>query len=142
MKTPIRVTDEDICLLGIWVAEGRCGVVGSVRTVGGEVVTDAVRRAGAAWRAIADALADAETIGAGAWVLLVNDAAMFQALRSKRAPTPTESKTVWMGKEPWSVQYGGDADHWEVLRRLGAHGRWTVLQSNKLEKAREAWQQG
>lgn len=142
MKTLIRVTDENTLLLGIWVADGRCGIVGSVRTVGGEVVTDAVRRAGATWRAIADALADAQAIGAGRWVLLVNDATLRATLAGKRAPTPTQTKTVKVGQEQWTVQYGGDADHWEVLRRLGAHGRWTVLQSTKLEKAREVWQQG
>ena len=142
MKTPIRVTDEDVCLLGIWAENGRCGVVGSVRTMDGEVVTDAVRRAGATWPALAAALADAAAIGAAAWVLLVNDAALYQALRGKKAPMPTESKTVRVGNESLRAQWGGDADHWEVLRRLGAHGRWTVVQSNKLEKAREVCQQG
>ena len=141
-KATIKLSDEDLLLLGIWHADGRAAVVGAVRTVDGEVVPDALRRVGATWQAIADALTDASAIGAGAWALLCNDAALVTTLASKRAPVPTETATMRKGRELVTAQYGGDAAHWEVLRRLAAQGRWTVMQSAKLEKARELWQQG
>lgn len=155
------ITDNDTLLLGCWIEDGRAAIVGALRTTGsqettpidddiadvcrmaGAIVQDVIERCGAPWPALAAALGDAETIGCRGWVILCNDKAMVQALRTKKAPAPTESKRQWIGKDTYlEGKYGGDADHWEALRRLGMHGRWTVVQSDKLQKARELWLQG
>lgn len=138
------ILDNNLLLVGAWIEGGRGAIVGSVRGVDGVVTADAISRQGVAWQALADALADAAAIGADGWVILCNDSTTVGALKSKRAPTPTEECSVWMGKgvAPLRGCWGGDAAHWAVLRLLAQHGKWTVLQSDNLQKARELWQQG
>lgn len=138
------ILDNDIVLLGVWLDVQRCAVVGALRNVDGELVSDCIERVGQPWRALADALADAAAIGCrNGWIILCNDAAMVATLQGKRAPTPTDEKRHWIAKgEYLTGKWGGDADQWEVLQRLGEYGKWAVIQSDKLQKARELCQQG
>ena len=155
------ITDNDTLLLGCWIEDGRAAIVGALRTTGpqimtpitddyaevsqleGAIVPDVIERCGPPWSALVAALTDAATIECRGWVILCNDRAMVQALRTKKAPAPTESKRQWIGKDTYlEGKYGGDAAHWEALWRLGMHGRWTVVQSDKLQKVRELWLQG
>lgn len=155
------ISDNDTLLLGCWIEGDRAAIVGSLRTIGtqgrdpisddyadvwqleGTIVPDVIERCGTPWPALADALADAKIIGCRSWVILCNDQAMVRALRRKQPPAPALGRRHWIGKgESLDGKYGGDAAHWEVLRRLGMHGRWTIVQSDKLQKARLLWSQG
>lgn len=141
----IPIDAPNTLLLGVWVAEGRCAIVGSVRGEYGDMTPDVLACAGEPWTALAQALAEAEVIDVRNVVILSNDKALTSSLqRPFTPPAPDRIEAVWYGRgDRVDVGVGGNAKHWQVLQKLGGRwgGRFRVMQVSELPKARELWQQ-
>jgi hypothetical protein len=149
----------DTVVIGLYSLDGRACVTGALRTEAGDLRPDVLAaQGGAAWPALAGALADVLAIGAQHLLVLTNDAAIVDALTPPiRAPAPTATRREYFAPikaKPefgfegapgyWiDVGYGGDADHWETLRLLAMRwpGRWRCQLVSDLPKARELWEQ-
>ena len=145
-------------VIGLYSLDGRAGVTGALRTEAGDLRPDVLAsKGGAAWAALAGALADVLTTGAQHLLVLTNDRAIAEALTPPiRAPAPTAKRREYFAPIKandfgfsgtpgyWiDVGYGGDADHWETLRLLAMRwpGRWRCQLVDDLPKARELWEQ-
>ena len=136
----------DTVVLGLYSLDGRACVTGALRTEDGDLRPDVLAiQGGAAWPALAGALADVLAIGAQHLLVLTNDRAIADALTPPiRAPAPTATRREYFARDDWiDVGYGGDEHHWQVLRALGMKwaGRWRVQWVEDLPKARELWAQ-
>ena len=136
-------------LLGIWAAENRAAITGSLTDWRGDTLSDVLACTGEPWTTLVRALECAQVVGAGDVLILSNDAALVRALSpplAVPAPTRTErvfySRTEWAAAEWADVGTGGDAQHWQALRLLGGQwgGRFKAMQVDDLPKARELWQ--
>ena len=133
-------------VIGLYSLDGRAGVTGALRTEAGDLRPDVLAsKGGAAWAALAGALADVLTTGAQHLLVLTNDRTIADALTPPiRAPAPTAKRREYFARDDWiDVGYGGDADHWETLRLLAMRwpGRWRCQLVDDLPKARELWEQ-
>jgi hypothetical protein len=140
------LTTPDTVVVGLYSQGGRVSLTGALRTEIGALRPDVLAvQGGGTWAALAQALADVQTVGTAHLLLLTNDADLVAALTPPiRAPAPTATHREWFGRDDWiDVGYGGDADHWQVLRLLGVRwaGRWRVQLVEDLPKARELWEQ-
>lgn len=136
----------DTVVVGLYSQDGRVSLTGALRTEAGDLRPDVLAmQGGGTWAALAQALADVQTVGTAHLLLLTNDADLVAALTPPiRAPAPTATHREWFGRDDWiDVGYGGDADHWQVLRLLGVRwaGRWRCQLVDDLPKARELWEQ-
>jgi hypothetical protein len=133
-------------ILGAYLAGQRAAVVGSLRDESGALRTGVLERSGDAWRAIAQALGDAEVIGAAHIVILTNEPLIVAAL-SKPFPAPVggEHRRVWTGVRG-DGQYIdidlGDCPHWQVLHLLGWGwaGAFAVQLVGELPAAKALWE--
>ena len=148
------ITTPDTLILGTWVGNGRAAVVGAVRRLDNSVEHCVVEAYGTAWAVLDEAL----VMGVRHVLIATNDVDLLAALRRKPTvyrhgmrimagltpPEPTEQRRVFLNRDMGSitVRFGGDADHWHVLQRLGMDfgGNWAIIQSDNLPKARELWQ--
>ena len=141
----IPIDAPNTLLLGVWVTEGRCAIVGSVRGEYGDMTPDVLACTGEPLAALAQALAEAEIIDVRNVVILSNDKALVSSLqRPFTPPAPDRIETVWYGRDDRvDVGVGGNAQHWQVLQKLGGRwgGRFRAMQVSELPKARELWQQ-
>jgi hypothetical protein len=133
-------------LLGVWLAEGRAAITGSLTDMAGDTVPDVLAHTGDGWTTLVQALSDAAVMGAGSVLILTNSTTLVRALSPPFAP-PAHDRTerVWWSKGDYTdVGVGGNAQHWRVLCELGGRwgGRFKVAQVDDLPKARELWQQG
>ena len=140
------LTTPDTVVVGLYSQGGRVSLTGALRTEAGDLRPDVLAvQGGGTWAALAQALADVQTVGTAHLLLLTNDADLVAALTPPiRAPAPTATHREWFGRDDWiDVGYGGDADHWQVLRLLGVRwaGRWRCQLVDDLPKARELWEQ-
>ena len=140
------LSTPDTVVIGLYSLDGRAGVTGALRTEDGDLRTDVLAsKGGAAWPALAGALADVQTVGTAHLLVLTNDRAIADALTPPiRAPAPTATRREYFARDDWiDVGYGGDADHWETLRLLAMRwpGRWRCQLVGDLPKARELWEQ-
>jgi len=151
------IDTPDTVVIGLYSLGGRACVTGALRTGAGDLRPDVLAvQAGAAWPALAGALADVLAIGARHLLVLTNDPGIADALTSPiRAPAPTATRREYfapIGANDFGfsgtpgycvdVGYGGDADHWETLRLLAMRwpGRWRCQLVEDLPKARELWE--
>lgn len=128
-------------IFGAYLDSNRAAVVGSLRTDGGALLPGVVERTGDAWQAIAQALGDAQIIGAEHVVMLTNEPLIVAAL-SKPFPAPVggERRRVWTGgKDGQYIDVDlGDCAHWQVLHMLGWQwaGRFAVQLVGELPAAK------
>jgi len=131
-------------LLGIWAAENRAAITGSLTDWRGDTLSDVLACTGEPWTTLVRALECAQVVGAGDVLILSNDAALVRALSPPLAvPAPTRTERVFYSRTEWAdVGTGGDAQHWQALRLLGGQwgGRFKAMQVDDLPKARELWQ--
>ena len=145
LKPMISPAVPNALLLGIWVAEGRAAVTGSLRDARGETTPDVLTLAGEPWTALVQALEQAALMDVINVVILSNDAALVQSLSPPFAPPkPDHTERVWYSRTEWAdVGVGGNAVHWRALQLLG--GRWgghfRAMVVEDLPKARELWEQ-
>ena len=138
------LTTPNTLFLGIWHADGRCAIIGSLLDCQYETVPDVLTAVGPTWPALAQALTVAENIDPAHVLIFSNDGSLVEALSPPfRAPTPTAWKRVWVAKgEYGNVGIGGDPSHWQVLTMLGMRwgGNFRAMQVDDLPRARELWQ--
>ena len=131
-------------LLGIWVAEGRAAVTGSLRDARGDTLPDVLALGGEPWTVLVQALEAGALMEARNVVILSNDRALVQALSPPICPPkPDHTERVFYSRTEWvDVGVGGDAQHWRALYLLGGRwgGRFKAVQVEDLPKARELWQ--
>lgn len=133
-------------ILGCYVGNQHAAIVGSLRDAEGALRPGIVEQTGRPWAALAQALAEAEVIGAAHVVVLSNDAGMVQALtRPFSAPVGGERQRVWIGVRGNGAFVEvdlGDAAHWDVLRWLGLRwgGCFAVQRVESLPNAQALWE--
>ena len=149
------LTTPDTLLLGMWVEGQRAAIVGTLVREDEEIITEVTHWAGLykEWATLVDVLKDAAIVGSKHLLIVSNDAALVRALTPPlRAPAADQVDRKWLlgwGKEGQrggyvDMPFGGDAAHWAAIWLLAAGpwaGRWRVVWSDKLEKARELWRQ-
>ena len=120
----ISPATPDAILLGVWLAEGRAAITGSVRSCAGDTTPDVLALSGQPWTALVQALGQAALVGVSNVVILSNDAGLVGALSPPfKAPTPTRTERMWHSRTDWTdVGVGGDAEHWQALCLLGGSG--------------------
>lgn len=153
------LTTPDTLLLGMWVEGQRAAIVGTLVREDEEIITEVTHWVGGwagvykEWATLVNVLKDAAIVGSKHLLIVSNDAALVRALTPPlRAPAADQVERKWLlgwGKEGQrggyvEMPFGGDAAHWDAIRLLAAGpwaGRWRVVWSDKLEKARELWRQ-
>lgn len=140
-------------ILGIWHAEGRCAVTGTLLDCQYETVPDVLTATGPTWDALAEALTIGAVIDVGHVLILSNDEGLvkalsppFQAWRNGEpvtvhVPSLLAGRTV--AAEAYTVTaYAPDPAHWQVLTMLGMRwgGNFRAMQVDDLPRARELWQ--
>lgn len=129
--------------LGCYGDNSAIAIVGSLRRMDGSIDDDVLSVTGQLWEAMAEAMRQAETVGAKNIVILTNSPAL---LKWYVAPGPESTTPVWeqKGKGRGNGKYedypvGGNADHWSVIRGLVGYwcrgGRYRVMQVDKLQRA-------
>lgn len=140
---PILSTPNTL-ILGIWHAENRCAITGTLLDSQYETVPHVLTVTGPTWPALAEALTTAAIIDSAHVLLLSNDEALVKALSPPfKAPTPTVWKRIWVAKgEYGNVGLGGDPAHWQVLVALGFRwgGNFRAMQVDDLPRAKQLWQ--
>lgn len=146
---------DSAIFLAAWLAENRAFILGSLRDAGGEVRTEVIERHGSPWGALRLALADALIVGPKLHlVILSNDAGFVRAVRGYAPLQPDhwskefvlygteEQRRTGKKGEYVNVGWGGDADQWECLYKLGMWPRsWRAVVAADLPGARERWVQ-
>ena len=133
-------------ILGCYVGSQHAAIVGSLRDAEGALRPGIVEQTGRPWAALAQALAEAEVIGAADGVVVGNDGGMVQALtRPFSAPVGGERQRVWIGVRGNGAFVEvdlGDAAHWDVLRWLGLRwgGCFAVQRVESLPNAHALWE--
>ena len=140
------ISTPDTVVVGLYSLDGRATLTGALRTEDGDLRPDVLAvQGGGAWAALASALADVQTVAARHLLLLTNDPGIADALTPPiRAPAPTAKRREYFARDDWiDVGYGGDEDHWQVLRLVATvwAGRWRCQLVGDLPKARELWEQ-
>ena len=148
------LTTPDAIIISLWFADPCSAAACSWRRADGTVQPGVIEcaRLCKPYTMLVDVLQTAQAIGALHLVIVSNDRELVQALTPPlRAPTPDQIEHRWLlgwGAEGQRggyvhIPYGGDPDHWFVLRLLGCGlwaGRWRALWSDKLERAKGLWQ--
>ena len=134
MKTPIRVTDEGRLFCLAYGRNGRCGWWAACARWMARSSPDAVRRAGY-MVCHCRTPADAAAIGASAWCCWSMTRRCIRRCEARKRRCQPRAKQCAPAMSH-CVQWAAMLTIGKMLRRLGAHGRWTVVQSNKL-KARK-----
>ena len=141
----LPINAPNALLLGIWAAENRAAVVGSLRDECGNVTPDVLALAGEPWTTLVQALECAALMDVRHVVILSNDAVLVGALNPPfKPPPPTRMERVFYSRTEWvDVGVGGDVAHWRALQLLGGRwgGQFRVMLVDDLPKARELWQQ-
>jgi hypothetical protein len=131
-------------ILGIWHADDRAAITGTLLDCQCEAVPDVLTATGPAWPALAEALTVAAAVDPAHVLILSNDAALVKALSPPfRPPTPTAWQRIWVAKgEYGNVGLGGDPAHWQVLVALGMRwgGNFRAMQVDDLPRAQQLWQ--
>jgi len=138
------LTTPNTLILGVWHADNRCAIIGTLLDCQYETVPDVLSATGSAWPALAQALTVAETIDPAHVLIFSNDVALVEALSPPfHAPAPSAWRRVWVAKgEYGNVGVGGDPPHWQVLTMLGMHwgGNFRAMQVDDLPRAKQLWQ--
>ena len=134
----IYVAGDDAAITGALRRRGRVEVVEGDTWEVTSVEHDVVALVGKLWATLAKALAEAQVIGVKNVALLTNDDALVRLVgRPVRAPKPDKTKRHYFARDDYiDVGYGGDADHWQVLRQL-AMVRYSITKVDKLDRAKE-----
>ena len=146
----LQIDAPNTFLLGVWLAEGRAALTGSLISEYGDTLPDVLNLAGEPWTTLVQALEQAAVMDVRHVVVLTNDSALVGSLSPPfAAPPPDRMEQIDMAPFPWlkaewrQAPVGGDAQHWRVLHLLGGRwgGRFKAIQVDDLPKARELWQQ-
>lgn len=132
-----NLSTPDTVLLAFWV-DGECAAcIGLLRDACGLI--DAQRLTlhawGAPWPTLAQALALADALPARHCIVATNwEEALHSIAPRLRPPLPDK-------EDAKGVPYGGDLNHWEVIRRLGSRfaGRNNAVYAASLPRTEELW---
>ena len=146
----LQIDAPSTLLLGVWLAEGRAALTGSLVSDYGDTLPDVVQLAGEPWTVLVQALEQAALMDVRHVVILTNAAALVGSLSPPfAAPKPDRMERIdmapflWLKAEWRQAPVGGYAPHWRVLQLLGGQwgGRFKTIQVDDLPKTRELWQQ-
>jgi hypothetical protein len=134
-RRQLTLTTPNTLILGIAHRDGRTAITGGVRLRNGELENDAIEMVGGdLWETLNEGLADVRIIRAPYLLLLTTCGELNEWLHKPIKVEQPETKTVWVGRERFTVKTGGNEHQWAILRHLFIY-TWRCDRVPALKKA-------
>lgn len=118
-RRELTINTPNTLILGIAHRNGRTAVTATLRLRNGAMETDVVEMVGGdLWQTINETLADLRIVRAPNLLLLTTCDELHRWLRGPIHVEQPETKTVWVGRERFTVKVGGNEHQWAILRHL------------------------
>lgn len=118
-RNQLTLTTPNTLILGIALRGDRTAITGGVRLRNGELESDAIEMVGGdLWQTLNDGLADVRIMRVPNLLLLTTCDELARWLTKPVKVEQPETKTVWVGRDRFTVKVGGNEHQWAILRHL------------------------
>lgn len=139
IRSQLTTTTPNTLILGVAHNGQQTAITGTIRLRNGNAEDGVIEMVGSdLWQTVNEALAELRIIKVQHLMLLTTAGEFYQWLQRPIRMEQPEQKTVWIGREAFHVQTGGNEHQWAILRHLFIYV-WRCEKVTALRKAEALW---